>query len=466
MYSNHKQITSKVVAHPVINKLSTFPADSYSIFASNALSRDIFFKREIAELNLVIIGNNPTITEELTLAFPEIREDSDCIYFLYYENEIFVKISYYQVSGKLNLRNKSYKQLVSSICLNAGIATRCLLYQIKTNELTLLDPLAAKKILLEKDISKYLISLDSVKSNPLCLLRYIYDSYYLNYDLTDEFKTLIPELAEGINIIRRFELGHYLLSALRFPLPSQILETLFRLNILKSAYPEIDALAGVEQMNEYNHKDVFFHTCKVIDNICGETDNVWLRLSALLHDIAKPATKRFIEGTGWTFHAHEVIGSRFVKRIFTKYYLPREYLSYIQILVKLHLRPSALAQEEVTDSAVRRLITESQGFIEDLLTLCRADITSKNPAKVSKVLSKYLFVEKRILEVKEKDTLAMFQSPVRGDEIMRLCNIKPSKEVGLIKDDIESAILNGDIENTYEAALEYLQIIKGKYLTH
>jgi poly(A) polymerase len=184
----------------------------------------------------------------------------------------------------------------------------------------------------------------------------------------------------------------------------------------------------------------------------------------LVHDIAKPATKKFIEGTGWTFHGHEELGARWQKNIFRKMKLPSDNLPYVEKLVRLHLRPIALAEENVTDSAVRRLIFEAGNDIFDLLTLCRSDITSKDPDKVNKYLDNFNRVEKRIAEVEERDRIRNFQSPVRGNEIMQICGLQPSREVGLIKKKIEEAILDGIIPNDYEAALDYLYKIKDEVL--
>ena len=229
-------------------------------------------------------------------------------------------------------------------------------------------------------------------------------------------------------------------------------------------FPEIANLAGVEQRKDYHHKDVFFHTLMVVDNISKVTENVWLRFAALVHDIAKPQTKKFIEGIGWTFHGHEELGARMMKSIFKRMKLPLNKLDYVKKLVRLHLRPMALASEEVTDSAIRRFIVDAGEDLEDLIALCRADITSKDPRKVSEYLDNYERVMKKVWEVEEKDKLRAFQSPVRGDVIMEVCNLEPSKKVGEIKKAIEDAILEGKIGNNYEEAYEYLLKIKDEYL--
>ena len=227
---------------------------------------------------------------------------------------------------------------------------------------------------------------------------------------------------------------------------------------------EVANLAGIEQRKDYHHKDVFYHTLQVIDNISPNTDNVWLRFAALVHDIAKPPTKKFVEGTGWTFHGHEEMGARMMKRIFKNLKLPMHKLSYVEKLVRMHLRPIPLAKDEVTDSAIRRLAADAGEELEDLLTLCRADITSKDTSKISKFMNNYDIVEQKIRDVQERDQLRNFQSPVKGEEIMEICNLEPSREVGIIKKKIEEAILDGEIPNEYEAAKEYLYSIKDDIL--
>jgi len=238
---------------------------------------------------------------------------------------------------------------------------------------------------------------------------------------------------------------------------------MFETGVMSVVFPEISIMGGVEQRKDYHHKDVFQHTCIVVDNISKVTENVWLRFSALVHDIAKPQTKRFVDGIGWTFHGHEEIGARMMKSVFEKLKLPFHKIEYVKKLIRLHLRPIALVDDDVTDSAIRRLIVQAGEELDDLITLCRADITSKNPNKVTKYLENYEKVMNRVQEVREKDKLREFQSPVRGDEIMKILGIKPSKTVGTIKTRIEEAILEGEIPNEYEAAFDYLMKIKNEY---
>jgi poly(A) polymerase len=222
--------------------------------------------------------------------------------------------------------------------------------------------------------------------------------------------------------------------------------------------------AGVDQRQDHHHKDVFLHTCTVVDNVAAASQDVWLRFAALVHDIAKPRTKAFKPGTGWTFHGHEEMGARMMKGIFRRLKLPMDRLEYVEKLVRLHLRPMVLVDQTVTDSAVRRLVFEAGPEIDDLMVLCRADITSKNARLVTRYLSNYDIVMEKIKEVEEKDKLRHWQPPVKGDEIMEVCGLQPGRKVGELKKAIEEAVLDGVIPNEHDAALAYLFRIKDDIL--
>jgi len=265
-------------------------------------------------------------------------------------------------------------------------------------------------------------------------------------------------------VVSQERISNEFLQILQSDKPSIALNLMYLTGVMDVVFPEISKMAGIEQRKDYHHKDVFYHTLEVVDNITELTDDVWLRFAALVHDIAKPKTKKFVEGVGWTFHGHEELGARMMKKLFERMRLPNDKIAYVEKLIRLHLRPAALANQEATDSAVRRLAAEAGEELIDLFKLCRADITSKNLQKVKRYANNFNSVEKRIIEVQEKDNLRNFQSPVRGEEIMKICKIEPSKLVGLIKKKIEEAILDGVIPNEYDAAHEYLYLIKDEMI--
>ncbi|MGD8777667.1 MAG: CCA tRNA nucleotidyltransferase [Ignavibacteria bacterium] len=305
---------------------------------------------------------------------------------------------------------------------------------------------------------------ETFDDDPLRILRAFRFASQLEFEIDSRIMKAAESLRERLKIISQERITDEFMKILASSKPSVGLKLLYYSKVIEIVFPEVSKLGGTEQREDYHHKDVFLHTCIVVDNISAVTENVWLRFAALVHDIAKPNTKKFVEGIGWTFHGHEEIGARMMKRIFKRLKLPMNKLEYIEKLIRLHLRPIALVDDIVTDSAIRRLIVSAGENLDDLITLCRADITSKNPDKVSKYLNNYEIVMKKVYEVLEKDKLRAFQSPVRGDEIMRVLNLKPSKTVGLIKTAIEEAILDGEIGNNYEEAFEYMMKIKDQYI--
>lgn len=304
--------------------------------------------------------------------------------------------------------------------------------------------------------------------DPLRMMRAARFSAQLGFRLDDESYAAIAKLRDRITIISQERISQEFLKILAAPTPSIGLAILYDTGLLDLIFPELAQLEGVDLVKagdrSYGHKNVFRHTLQVVDNIAKATDDVWLRFAALMHDVAKPKTKRFQEGVGWTFHGHEEVGARWQKRIFRRMKLPTKAGEYVEKLVRLHHRPMALVDAEVTDSAIRRLVVDAGDQLDDLFVLCRADITSKNPKKVERYLGNYERVVERIKEVEEKDELRAFQSPVRGEEIMEITGLPPSRAVGMLKDAIEEAILDGRIPNEYEAAREYLLSIKDELL--
>jgi len=278
--------------------------------------------------------------------------------------------------------------------------------------------------------------------------------------IRDDTFQAIRATAGRLSIVSMERITDEFLKILGSPRPSIGLKLLHDAGLAKLVFPELGEMVGVEQRKEYHHKDVFLHTLKVVDNIAETTDDLWLRFAGLAHDIAKPRTKAFREGVGWTFHGHEDLGARMMKSIFRRMRLPMEKLPYVEKLIRLHLRPMVLVSEEVTDSAVRRMMFEAGADVDDLMLLCRADITSQNPDRVARYMKNYDIVLQKMVEVEEKDRIRNWQPPVRGEEIMRVCNIPPGPMVGVLKTRIEEAILDGQIPNEHDAALAFLMQIK------
>ena len=304
--------------------------------------------------------------------------------------------------------------------------------------------------------------------DPLRMMRAARFASQLDFSVDRYTLEAMQRMAERITIVSQERITDEFLKIMESPKPSIGLNILHATNLMYHVFPEVDALGGAELKTvgeqEYAHKDVFKHTMQVVDNMAAMTDDVWLRFAALLHDVAKPRTKEFRKGIGWTFYGHDIVGARWVNKIFRRMRLPNDAAEKVSKLVRLHMRPMALVDEGVTDSAVRRILFEAGEDIDDLLTLCRADITSKNPKLVSRYQRNYDIVADKMIEVEEKDRMRAFQSPVRGEEIMTICNIPPSRTVGILKHAIEEAILDGIIPNEYEAAKEYLLKIKDEVL--
>ncbi len=300
--------------------------------------------------------------------------------------------------------------------------------------------------------------------DPLRMMRAVRFAARFNLTIEESTFNAIKKKRDRIFIVSIERITHEFLQILRTEKPSTGLNLLRETGLLEVVYPELHQLIGIEQRRGFHHKDVWFHTLKVVDNVAKVSESLPLRLAALYHDIAKPRTKRFDEKAGWTFHGHDAIGAPMVASIFKKHKIPMDSLPYIQKLVRLHLRPIVLSNEEVTDSAIRRLIVAAGNELEDLLTLCRADITSGNPLRVKRHLKNFDIVEDRINAVEERDALKAFQSPVRGNEIMKVCGLSPSPAVGKLKSMIEEAILDGKIPFEYDAAYAYLVKIKDEFL--
>jgi poly(A) polymerase len=335
----------------------------------------------------------------------------------------------------------------------------------KNNFGELLDPFGGLEDLKKKIIRTPLDPEITFSDDPLRIMRAIRFASQLSFDISAETFEAIVRNTERLSIVSMERISEELNKIILSKQPSYGFKLLFQSGILEKIFPELIALQGVETIENKSHKDNFYHTLQVLDNTAKESDDLWLRWAAILHDIAKPATKRFDKKIGWTFHGHEDRGAKMVPGIFRRLKLPlNEKMKMVVNLVKLHLRPIALVKETVTDSAIRRLMFEAGEDIHSLMILCRADVTSKNNVKVKKYLENFDKVEKKIAEVQEKDNLRNFQPVVTGEDIMKIFDMKPSKVIGEIKSDLREAILEGEVENNYDEVFQYmLKIAKEKY---
>jgi len=293
--------------------------------------------------------------------------------------------------------------------------------------------------------------------DPLRMMRAVRFASQLDFSLSETVFDAIVKNKERISIISAERITDEFNKILMAQKPSIGLNYLFETKLLNCFFSELYNLQGVEFIGKKGHKDNFYHTLEVVDKVSHKSDNIWLRWAALLHDIAKPVTKKFVPEEGWTFHAHEYIGEKMASRIFSRFKLPQgEILKYVQKLVRLHLRPIVLSENDITDSAIRRLLFDAGNDIDDLMMLCEADITSKNEKKVKKYIQNLYIVKQKLVEIEEKDRIREFQPPISGEEIMNYFDLKPCREVGVIKNAIKDAILDGLISNNYDDAFKYM----------
>ncbi len=463
-------IKNSSIISKLLTRIGSIGDESHvPVYAVGGFVRDALLGKKADEIDFVVEGDGPDFAGHVQ---KKLKGHGLVIF------ERFGTVSFYVKDLKLEFvtaRKESYEQysrkpVVEKSDLAEDLSRRD--FTINTLAMALnqerfgeiIDPYHGQADIKKKLIRTPLEPESTFSDDPLRIMRAARFASQLSFHIAPSTLAAMRKQRERLRIVSQERIRDEFFKILSHPKPSTGIRILLETGVLGIVFPEIAVLAGVEQRDLYHHKDVFEHTMKVVDNLAEVTDDLKLRFTGLVHDIGKPRVKQFVEGTGWTFHGHEQAGVHMLKKVCKRMKLSNDYYDFSSKMTHLHMRPIQLISEDVTDSAIRRLIVHAGEDLDNLIMLCRADITSGNPKRVKKHLENFDFVMKRIREVEEKDRMRSFQSPVRGDEIMKICGLSPGPLVGRLKHMIEEAILDGKIPNEHDSALQYLLSIKDRIL--
>jgi len=471
--SNIKELISQYPdAEYVLKRAGKIASENNKqIYVVGGFVRDLFIQKKPVEIDLMIIGDGIEFAEILA----KDLEVKKVVPFKQFSTakipykKIFIEVAAARLE-KYDSKSRKPKEVIYTDLKGDLIRRDFTINSMAVDLLPenygdLYDPYSGISDLQSKRIITPLNPDDTFSEDPLRMLRAAYFASKFEFEIDKKCYDSIIRQKKRISIVSQERITTELCKILSSPIPSIGLIILQETGLMKLIFPEIDEMYGIDQTPEWHHKDIFFHTMQVVDNAAKLTQKMEIRFAALVHDIAKPVTRRVDKKKGYTFHGHDAVGEKILNKVIKRMKLSNNLGEFLKKMTLLHLRPIALAKKGVTDSAVRRLMVAAGDDIDDLMILCRADITTKNPNKVNKYMKNFERVDSLMKDVKERDLFSQFQSPVRGKEIMEICNLKEGKKIGELKKAIEEAILDGKIDNNHDDALSYLYQIKDKFIS-